>query len=102
MSPRKAPKAAARNRDPRKGDLLVGGKIDRNTASDPPTKVRPAGIPSAHAPGALAVTDGTEFVGSIVAADGSWFAFDRAGVLLGEFRAQRAAMRIIPKAGGTQ
>jgi hypothetical protein len=57
-----------------------------------------SGIPSANAPGALAVSDGSTFAGSIVAMDGAFFAFDADGILLGAFHTQRAAMRVIPKA----
>jgi hypothetical protein len=53
-------------------------------------------IPKADAPGALAVTDGAVTVGSIVVCDGSFFAFDYAGVLAGQYPTQIAAMRAIP------
>lgn len=64
-----------------------------------PTKNRSrASIPSQHAAGALSVHDGVVFVGTVVDGEGSFFSFDRDGVLLGEYRSQAEAMRIIPKA----
>ncbi len=55
-------------------------------------------IPSARAPGALTVCDGTTMIGGIVVR-GSFFAFAADGILLGEFATQQEAMRAIPKAG---
>jgi len=54
-------------------------------------------IPDPHAPGALAVTDGTEFIGTVVKRDRSFFSFDHVGTLIGEWPSQTAAMRSIPK-----
>jgi hypothetical protein len=53
-------------------------------------------IPRSNAPGALAVTDGSEFVGSIVKHDHSYFSFDADGILIGEYRSLQAAMRSVP------
>jgi hypothetical protein len=55
-------------------------------------------IPHAHAPGALAVTDGGTCIGRIVVRDGSYFAFETDNVLVGEFATQREAMRALPAA----
>jgi outer membrane protein assembly factor BamB len=54
-------------------------------------------IPRASASGALTVIDGTVTVGSIVARDGSFFAFDADGILLGKYSTQGEAMRSIPE-----
>jgi hypothetical protein len=55
-------------------------------------------IPNPHAPGALAVTDGTTHIGSIVMHDGAYFAFGIDGVLVGEYATQGKAMRALPVA----
>lgn len=55
-------------------------------------------IPKATAAGALAVSDGMTARGSIVERDGSFFAFNADGVLVGEFPALRQAMRAVPPA----
>jgi hypothetical protein len=57
-------------------------------------------IPHAHAPEALAVTDGQDCIGHIVARDGSYFAFGADDILLGEFSTQREAMRALPITSG--
>ena len=57
-------------------------------------------IPNAHVPEALAVTDGQDCIGHIVARDGSYFAFGADDILLGEFSTQREAMRAIPVTTG--
>jgi hypothetical protein len=54
-------------------------------------------IPSANSPGALFVTDGAIAVGSVVEHDHSHFAFDPAGVLIGEYSTRLAAMRALPR-----
>jgi len=53
-------------------------------------------IPTADDPAALAVTDGSVFVGSIVERDGSFFSFDANGTLIGEYATRSAAMRSPP------
>ena len=53
-------------------------------------------IPSPLSPGALSVTDGATTVGTVVVRDGSYFAFDAEGVLIGEYATQQKAMRAIP------
>jgi hypothetical protein len=60
--------------------------------------MKKSNLPSAHAPGALSVTDGTEFVGTIVKHSGEYFSFDPTGVLVGEYPTQAAAMRSLPRA----
>jgi hypothetical protein len=99
---RKAARAGApgRARDPRRGDLVSKQDPREANSLNAITQEPRSGIPSAHAPGALAVTDGSMFIGSIVTTDGSFFAFDATGVLVGEFATQRQAVRAIPKAGG--
>jgi hypothetical protein len=58
-------------------------------------------LPNPHtAANALSVADGTVTVGFLVASDGSFFSFDRDGVLLGEYPTQRQAMRTIPAEAG--
>jgi hypothetical protein len=62
---------------------------------------RKNGIPNPRtATNVLRVADSTQTVGFLVASDGSFFSFDRDGVLLGEFPAQRQAMRAIPAEAG--
>jgi hypothetical protein len=61
-------------------------------------KISKRNIPSASAPGALAVTDGTVAVGSIVERDRAFFAFNVDGVLLGTFSTQRMAVIALPRA----
>ena len=56
-------------------------------------------IPKHTAPDALSVSDGAITVGYIVERDGSHFAFDDSGTLLGEFETQREAVRSIPQTG---
>jgi hypothetical protein len=53
-------------------------------------------IPNPRRDGSLAVYDGSVLCGFIVADDGSHFAFDQSGTLLGEFATRRLAMRSIP------
>ncbi len=58
---------------------------------------RTSGIPSPTAPGSLAVyDDGHVFLGTVVEHDHSYFSFDVADVLVGEFETMRAAMRAVP------
>jgi hypothetical protein len=54
-------------------------------------------IPNPHAPGALAVTDGTTCIGHIVH-DGAYFAFGVDNILIGEYTTQREAMLALPAA----
>jgi hypothetical protein len=53
-------------------------------------------IPRADAAHALGVSDGTEARGMVVEHDGSHFAFDVDGDLVGEYETQLAAMRALP------
>jgi hypothetical protein len=46
---------------------------------------------------ALSVTDGAITVGYVVERDGSFFAFDVTGTLVGEYGTRRAAVRSIPR-----
>ena len=61
-------------------------------------KISKNNIPSARTPGALSVTDGTEFVGTIVKHAGGYSSFDPTGALVGEYPTQAAAMRSLPRA----
>jgi hypothetical protein len=54
------------------------------------------GIPHPHAAGALSVSDGGQTVGSVVEHDGSFFAFNVEGVLIGEYASQIEATRALP------
>jgi hypothetical protein len=56
-------------------------------------------IPNPRTPGALAVTDGTIFVGHIVVQADTYFAFGADDTLIGKYGSQSAAMRAIPAAG---
>ena len=42
-------------------------------------------FPTAEAPDALAVTDGREFIGTVIEHDGAHFAFDADGERIGKF-----------------
>jgi hypothetical protein len=53
-------------------------------------------IPTANAPGSLAVTDGGTCVGYVVAHGDSYSAFRPDGSLYGEFASQREAVRSLP------
>jgi hypothetical protein len=53
-------------------------------------------IPSICAPGAMAIYDGQVRAGTIVKHDGSFFAFDSSGALIGEYDLLREAMIAIP------
>ncbi len=54
-------------------------------------------IPNPHtARHALSVTDGGETVGCVIAHDGSFFAYDSDGELIGEYASQGEAMNAIP------
>ena len=55
-------------------------------------------IPKANAPNAVAVTDGAIFAGAIVESNGSDFAFDATGTLVGEYVSRLEAMRTLPDA----
>lgn len=60
--------------------------------------VRSSHIPKANAPDALHMSDGADARGTIVERDGSFFAFDIDGVLIGKYPSQREAMRACPPA----
>ncbi len=62
----------------------------------PPPLARSSTIPGLHAANALAVTDGTTTVGFIVEHDGSHFAYDADGILIGEYQNRIEAMSAIP------
>jgi hypothetical protein len=64
----------------------------------PPDRRRHRHIPRPYGPGSISVNDGALFVGTIVLDDGSHFAFDVAGTLIGEFPTRQAAMRALPGA----
>ena len=53
-------------------------------------------IPDPNCSDALTVSDGTATAGTIVERDGSYFAFDAAGTLIGEFKTRAQAMRAVP------
>lgn len=53
-------------------------------------------IPSPHDPGAVAVSDGQLLAGWIVERDKSHFAFDAAGILVGEYDTRTKAVRALP------
>jgi hypothetical protein len=53
-------------------------------------------IPHPNAPGYFAVTDGVHAIGTIVQRDGSWFAFDTSGELVGEYGSKLEAVRALP------
>jgi hypothetical protein len=53
-------------------------------------------IPSAQAPGFITVTDGTLTVGTIVERDGSHFAFNPDGQVIGEYPTRRRAIQALP------
>jgi hypothetical protein len=60
-------------------------------------------IPNPHtARDVLSVSDGAVTIGFIIVRDGSHFAFDDSGTLIGEFETQRAAVRSIPKLAKTK
>jgi hypothetical protein len=48
-------------------------------------------------PMTLAVTDGASTVGFLIERDGSFFAFDQDGTLLGEYATRTQAARAIPR-----
>ncbi len=54
-------------------------------------------IPKLYISAALAVSDGAQLAGYVVEHDGSWFAYGRDHVLIGEFESQHAAVCAIPK-----
>jgi hypothetical protein len=58
---------------------------------------RLAGPPNPNAANAIAVTDGTEFAGSVVESDHVHFAFGPDGVLIGKFPTRAAAVAALPK-----
>jgi hypothetical protein len=59
------------------------------------------GIPAATSPGHIVVTDEHGVtIGSIVESDGSHFAFNAAGELLGEYESRRRAIQALPLRGG--
>lgn len=60
------------------------------------------GIPDPLAPDSLTVTDGHEMVGTIVRRDGSHFAFDADGTLIGEYATRAEAMRALPNSPTAQ
>jgi hypothetical protein len=57
------------------------------------------GVPTADDPSALSVSDGVDFAGTVVPRDGSYFAFDIIGMLVGVYPSRIAAMRALPKWG---
>jgi hypothetical protein len=57
---------------------------------------RKSHIPEPFGPGYVSVSDGQVFIGTIVEADGSHFAFDHTHVLIGEYKTRQAAMRSLP------
>ena len=100
MRCRKARRAAAHSAvDPSRVDQ-VGGQIGANaiqtTASTQESRL---GILTADDPSALSVSDGVDFSGTIVPRHGSYFAFDIAGALVGEYPSTITAMRALPKRG---
>ena len=63
-----------------------------------PTAVKRSTIPKFRASNAMAVTDGHKTCGFILKHDGEFWAFDKAGELVGEYPTQSAAMRALPRA----
>jgi hypothetical protein len=55
------------------------------------------GIPNLRTANALSVTDSGVTVGFLIKSESAFFSFDRDGVLIGEFKTQREAMRALPK-----
>jgi hypothetical protein len=56
-------------------------------------------IPRAHGPGSLTVTDGLFVAGTVVPFEGTYFAFDTSGTLIGEFDSRVEAVRALPNGG---
>jgi hypothetical protein len=56
-------------------------------------------IPKPNASNGLTVTDGETCIGTIVEHDGSHFAFEPDGQLVGEYATRVAAMRALPRGG---
>jgi hypothetical protein len=59
-------------------------------------------IPNLNAPGALAVCDGQQRIGTIVKDAGEFFAFDAGGKCLGTFDTAIEAARKIPARGNAR
>ncbi len=71
-----------------------------NTPRRPAAQAPRRTVPKPHDLRALAVCDGTVGVGTIIPKDGTFYAYDITGTLVGKYPTQREAMRAIPKSSG--
>ncbi len=54
-------------------------------------------IPRLNIATASAIYDGAQLAGFIIEHDGSWFAYGRDHILIGEYETRAAAVRAVPK-----